>query len=67
MEIKAKDASLWAKIAAVVILLGFSTLIGLKVFTGMTIMDAIWCSVTVAGIFGTIDLNLMLEKFTGRK
>lgn len=67
MELKAKDASLWAKIGAVVILLIGTALIGLKVFTGITVWDVITVAVTVAGIFGTVDLNLMLEKITGRK
>jgi hypothetical protein len=67
MEIKAKDASLWAKIIAVVVLLVGEVLIGLKVLPNLSAIDMIWIAFTVAGIFGTVDLNLLMEKITGRK
>jgi len=67
MEIKAKDASLWAKIIAVVVLLVGEVLIGLKVLPNLSAIDMIWIALTVAGIFGTVDLNLLMEKITGRK
>lgn len=67
MDLKAKDASLWAKIGAVAILFIGTALIGLKVLTGITVWDVITVAVTIAGIFGTVDLNLMLEKITGKK
>jgi len=67
MEIKAKEASLWAKILAVVVLLVGEVLIGLRVLPNLSAMDMIWVALTVAGIFGTVDINLFLEKITGRK
>ena len=67
MEIKAKEASLWAKILAVVVLLVGVILIGLRVLPNLSTMDMIWVALTIAGIFGTVDINLFLEKITGRK
>jgi len=67
MEIKAKEASLWAKILAVVVLLVGIVLIGLRVLPNLSAMDMIWVALTIAGIFGTVDINLFLEKITGRK
>ena len=67
MEIKAKEASLWAKILAVVVLLVGIALIGLRVLPNLSTMDMIWVALTIAGIFGTVDINLFLEKITGRK
>lgn len=67
MEIKAKDASLWSKIGAVVIILVGATLVGLEVLPGLVVGDVVMVGLTVAGVFGTVDLNLMLEKITGRK
>ena len=67
MEIKAKEASLWAKILAVVVLLVGVILIGLRVLPNLSAMDMIWVALTIAGIFGTVDINLFLEKITGRK
>jgi len=67
MEIKAKEASLWAKILAVVVLLVGEVLIGLRVLPNLSAMDMIWVALTIAGIFGTVDINLFLEKITGRK
>jgi len=67
MEIKAKEASLWAKILAVIVLLVGEVLIGLRVLPNLSAMDMIWVALTVAGIFGTVDINLFLEKITGRK
>jgi len=67
MEIKAKEASLWAKILAVVVLLVGIALIGLRVLPNLSAMDMIWVALTIAGIFGTVDINLFLEKITGRK
>ena len=63
MDIKAKDASLWAKIGAVLIIVAGTALIGLKVLSGVSVLDVIYAALAVAGIFGTVDINLMLEKF----
>jgi len=67
MEIKAKTASLWAKIVSVALIIIGTALVGLRVLPGLTTWDVISAALAVAGIFGTVDLNLMLEKITGRK
>lgn len=64
---KARDASLYAKIGAAGMIVAGVVLVGLKILPGITVGDVIWASLAVAGIFGTVDLNLMLEKITGRK
>jgi len=67
MEIKAKDASLCAKILAVIVLLTGVVFIGVGVLKNLTAIDMIWIAFAIAGIFGTVDINLFLEKITGRK
>ena len=67
MDIKAKDASLWSKIGSVALIVLGTVLVGLKVLPGITTGDVIMAALAIAGIFGTIDINLMLEKITGRK
>jgi hypothetical protein len=67
MEIKAKDASLYAKILAVIVLLIGVVLIGIGILKNLTAIDMIWIAFAIAGIFGTVDVNLFLEKITGRK
>ena len=62
---KAKTASLFSKIGAAVTILVGTVLVGLKVLPGITTWDVISASLAMAGIFGTIDLNLMLEKIFG--
>jgi uncharacterized membrane protein len=67
MEVKARDASLWAKIAAGVILLVGSVLKWVGVFTECTINELCIVAFTLAGLFGTVDINLMFEKIWGKK
>jgi hypothetical protein len=67
MAIKAKAASLWAKIGSVALIVIGTVLVGLRVLPGITTWDVITAALAVAGIFGTVDINLMLEKITGRK
>jgi len=64
---KARDASLWAKIGAAGMIVAGVVLVGLRVLPGISVMDVIWASLAVAGIFGTVDINLMLEKIFGKK
>ena len=64
---KARDASLWAKIGSVAMVVVGTVLVGLRVLPGLTTWDVISAALAVAGIFGTVDINLMLEKLTGRK
>jgi hypothetical protein len=67
MEIKARDASLWAKIGSVAMVVVGTALVGLRVLPGITTWDVISAALAVAGIFGTVDINLMLEKIFGKK
>ena len=64
---KARDASSYAKIGAAVMIVVGVVLVGLKVLPGVSVADVIWAALAVAGLFGTVDINLMLEKLTGRK
>lgn len=66
MDIKAKDASLWAKILSAAIILLGSALVGLGIIR-LSIGDVILVGFSLAGLFGTVDINLFLEKITGRK
>lgn len=71
MEIKAKDASLVAKfISSGLVLLGLLVMILLVIFKLMTADEAfemykciLASAFSLLGIFGTVDLNIMLEKF----
>ena len=65
MGIKARDASLWAKIGAALIIVVGTVAIGLG-WLKITVLDVIWAALAIAGIFGTVDINLMLEKL-GKK
>lgn len=67
MEIKAKTVSLWSKIGSAALIIIGTALVGLKVLPGITTWDVISAALAVASVFGTIDVNLMLEKITGRK
>lgn len=67
MELKAKDTSLYAKIGAVFVIIIGTALKGLGILKDISVTDMIWVGAAIAGIFGTVDLNLMLEKITGRK
>ena len=64
---KARDASLYAKIGSAGMIVVGVVLVGLKVLPGVSVADVIWAALAVAGLFGTVDINLMLEKLTGRK
>lgn len=61
MEIKAKTASLISKtIGAIIIIIG-AVLIWLGKFSGQ-ISDVIMVGFAVACLYGTVDINLFLEK-----
>ena len=65
MDIKARDASLWAKIGAALIIVVGTVAIGIG-WLKIAVLDVIWAALAIAGIFGTVDINLMLEKL-GKK
>jgi hypothetical protein len=61
-NIKAKDASLAAKIIGVIIILGGSLLKWTGVFKDCNIQDICLVGFAVMAMFGTVDINIMLEK-----
>lgn len=74
--IKAKDASLAGKITgAVVLVAGGVTILVLrliKIIPDNETMESMFsvvagCAFSLLGVFGTVDVNLMLEKLTRRK
>lgn len=60
---KAKDASLIAKIVASTILVVAHVLMWVGMLQGADSKSILTCSLGILCIFGTIDINLMLEKF----
>lgn len=62
-ELKAKTVSLVAKITGAAVVLVGAVLKWLGVFTACEINELCVVGFTVMGIFGTVDLNLLAEKF----
>lgn len=60
---KAKTVSLIAKITAGAILLIGATLKWTGIFTDCDIEDLCRVALTLMGLFGTVDLNIALDKF----
>lgn len=65
-EVKAKDVSLIAKIVAGVIVIAGAVLKWLNIFSNCNINELCIVGFTVMGLFGTVDLNIALDKFTGK-
>lgn len=65
-EVKAKDVSLLAKIIAGVIVVVGAVLKWLGIFSDCNINELCIVGFTVIGLFGTVDLNIALDKFAGR-
>ena len=63
-ELKAKTASLIAKIVGALVVLVGAVLKWLGIFTACEINELCVVGFTVMGIFGTVDLNLLAEKFS---
>ena len=61
-NIKAKDASLLAKIIGCIIILGGACLKWTGVFVSCSIQDVCLVGFCVMGMFGTVDINIMLDK-----
>ena len=64
---KAKDASLVAKIVAGVVLIAGHALLWTGKLPNADSKGICACAFSILGIFGTIDLNLVFDKFTGNK
>ena len=62
-ELKAKTVSLVAKIIGAAVVLVGAVLKWLGIFTACEINELCVVGFTVMGIFGTVDLNLLAEKF----
>ena len=63
-ELKAKTCSLIAKIVGAAIVLVGAVLKWLGIFTACEINELCVVGFTVMGVFGTVDLNLLAEKFS---
>jgi len=66
MELKAKNVSLWSKILSASLIIVGTIAVGVGWLGKISVLDVVWASLAVAGIFGTIDINLMLEKLRDR-
>ena len=66
MELKAKTVSLWSKILSAGLIIMGTVTVGVGILPRVSVVDVVWASLAVAGIFGTIDINLMLEKLGKR-
>lgn len=63
---KAKDCSLLSKILAVIVLIAGHVLMWLGVLKNANSMQICGCAFSIMGVFGTVDINLLIDKFTGR-
>ena len=62
-KMKAKDASLYAKMLAVIILVTGHILMWIGVIPDATSTEICACSFSVMGIFSTVDINILADKF----
>lgn len=62
--LKAKQASLWAKIAGATIIVSGHVLMWLGILPNATSGEICTCGFSVMAIFGTVDLNIIIDKFT---
>lgn len=60
---KAKDASLFAKMTAGVVVIIGAVLKWLGIFSDCNINELCVVGFTLMGLFGTVDLNIALDKF----
>lgn len=63
-ELKAKTASLIAKIVGALVVLVGAILKWLNIFSNCEINELCVVGFTIMGVFGTVDLNLLAEKFS---
>ena len=63
-ELKAKTCSLIAKIVGASIVLVGAVLKWLNIFSNCEINELCVVGFTIMGVFGTVDLNLLAEKFS---
>lgn len=65
--LKAKTVSLWAKIIGAVIIVGGHILKWLNVLTNATSTEICACGFSVMGVFSTVDINILIDKFTSKE
>lgn len=65
--IKAQRASLWAKIVGASIIIGGHFLKWSGNLPEATSTEICACGFAVMGIFGTVDLNILIDKFVSNK
>jgi hypothetical protein len=63
-ELKAKTCSLIAKIVSGAVVLVGAILKWLNIFSNCEINELCVVGFTIMGVFGTVDLNLLAEKFS---
>ena len=63
-ELKAKTCSLIAKIVGAAVVLVGAVLKWLNIFSNCEINELCVVGFTIMGVFGTVDLNLLAEKFS---
>lgn len=66
-KVTAKSASLWAKIIGGCIIVGGHILKWLNVLPNATSTEICACGFSVMGVFGTVDLNILMDKFSPNK
>lgn len=64
---KAKDASLIAKWVGLVIVLVCAVLKWLGIFPHCQISEVCTVAFTIMGLFGTVDINILADKFVNNK
>ena len=64
---KARDCSLLSKIVAAIILIAGHALMWLGRLPNANSVQICACAFSVMGVFGTVDLNLVIDKFTQRE
>ena len=62
--LKAKTVSLWAKIVGAIIIIGGHILKWTGLLPSATSSEICVCGFSVMGIFSTVDLNILIDKFT---
>lgn len=63
-KFKAKTVSLWAKIIGGLIIICGHILKWCNVLPNATSGEICACGFSIMGIFGTVDLNILVDKFT---
>lgn len=63
-KVTAKNASLCAKIIGGIIIVGGHILKWINILPNATSGEICACGFSVMGVFGTVDLNILMDKFS---